>query len=97
MLANELHEFRVTSEHDLSRIKIAAGMSKRVYDSNAKHGQDELFHSVWEDEEHMKPTIVSSHKHANGRVLVVAIQGTVTANHWMLNLKEQPQVSQVSY
>lgn len=97
MLDQELRDFSVANEHDWALIKIAAGMSKRVYDRNAKPERDEHFHSVWENEEHMKSTIVSSHEHASGSVLVVAIQGTVTRSHWMLNVNEEPEIFVVSY
>jgi hypothetical protein len=82
--------YRDTQEWAL--VKLAADMSKQVYDDKLKTTPEVVVHHFLRLKTDMKPTTISTVNHGNTKILVVAIRGTVTTDDWLLNVNGDPIV-----
>jgi hypothetical protein len=82
--------YRDTQEWAL--VKLAADMSKQVYDDKLKTTLEVVVHHFLRLKTDMKPTTISTVNHGNTKILVVTIRGTVTTDDWLLNVNGDPIV-----
>jgi hypothetical protein len=76
-------------------IKLAADMSRQVYDINQDLPPNVVKLKIFDAENDMKLTLISSHVSAKERILIVTVRGTVNTNDWLTNLNGELDTSKV--
>ena len=76
-------------------IKLAADMSRQVYDISQDLPPNVVKLKIFDADNDMKLTLISTHVSAKERTLIVTVRGTVNTNDWLTNLNGELDTSKV--